>query len=321
VNRRAEQRPPSATDWLSRFAVLLRVLLSAQTFRPNGLPVDLGVSFDHRAAVVGCARALAWLFVSLADRDLFLQDSDNSASLVCYPRPVTARSSILPRSARRYVRPPVPIIFPVEEEMPESALHLRLRTALFLILERRLRGRAYVGSDQFVYWDATDPKACLAPDAFVRLGGTSELLPSYMIWKHGAPEVAVEIISESDGGERALEQKLGRYRHSGIEEVVYFDPLHAARPLRLWDRVEHDLVERELGTPEALRCDALSAYWHLHPDERLGSMLRPADGADGSGLWPTPEEAERTERAERDREREAAAQRIAELEAELRRRR
>jgi len=96
----------------------------------------------------------------------------------------------------------VPIHFPSDESMPESAVHLRLRTALFLVLEGKLRGRAFVGSDQFVYWDPTDPKACLAPDAFVRLGGPSGLPPSFKTWEHGAPHVAVEIISRSEASTR-----------------------------------------------------------------------------------------------------------------------
>jgi hypothetical protein len=98
-----------------------------------------------------------------------------------------------------------------------------------------------------------------------------------------------------------------------VEELVYFDPDDRKRPLRLWDWVESDLVERELTAPNARYCDKLEAYWCLHDDPRLGVMLRLADGADGSRLWPTPEEAEIQQG-------EAAARRIAELEAELRRR-
>jgi Uma2 family endonuclease len=236
-----------------------------------------------------------------------------------------------------YLRPPVPLFFPAVELVPETGLHQRLRTALFLILDRKLRGRAYVGSDQFVYWDSTNPKLCLAPDAFVRLGGPSEFLRSYQTWKHGAPEVAVEILSDKDGGPRALERRLERYRQCAVEELVHFDPDDRERPLRLWDCVESDLVERNLAAPNALYCDALEAYWCLWPDPQLGVMLRVADGPDGSGLWPTPEEAaEAAERdrdaAERDRDaaqrdrdavqrdRDAAQRRVAELEAELRRR-
>jgi Uma2 family endonuclease len=221
--------------------------------------------------------------------------------------------------AIRYLRPPVPLFFPVAEEMPESALHLRLRTALFLILERRLRGRAYVGSDQFVYWDPTDPKACLAPDAFVRLAGPNELLPSYKTWLHGAPEVGVEIVSKTDSRDRERELRLERYRHCGIGEVVSFDPEAPAQPLRLWDLVEGDLVERDPSTPDGLRCVALGAYWHLKHDDTLGLTLRVADGPDGTGLWPTAEEAEIAARVASEADRQASARRIAELEAELRR--
>ena len=208
--------------------------------------------------------------------------------------------------------------------MPESALHLRLRTALFLILDQRLGGQAYVGSDQFVYWDPTNPKACLAPDAFVRFGGPRELLPSYKAWEHGAPHVAVEILSSNDRRDRELEKRLERYRRCGVGELVIFDPENRETLLRLWDLVDGDLVERDLGGPAALRSDALHAYWYLQPHERLGALLRLAEAADGSGLWPTPEEAQAAERekaqAERDQERATAERRIAELEAELRRR-
>ena len=70
----------------------------------------------------------------------------------------------------RYVRPPVPLVFPSEQEVPETKRHLKLRTLLFELLELAFAERAAIGCDQFVYWDPTDPKACLAPDAFVRLG-------------------------------------------------------------------------------------------------------------------------------------------------------
>src|SRR5262249_45373127 len=126
-------------------------------------------------------------------------------------------------------------------------------------------------------------------------------------------QVAVEIISDTDGGPRALARRLDRYRRCGVEEVVHFDPADRERPLRLWDWVESDLVERDLAASKALYCDTLEAYWCLWTDPRLGAMLRVADGPDGSGLWPTPEEGAFAER-------DAAERRIAELEAELRRR-
>jgi Uma2 family endonuclease len=191
------------------------------------------------------------------------------------------------------------------------------RACLYLILEWRLRGRAFVGSDQFVYWDPTDPRSCLAPDVFVRLGGPDELLRSFKTWEHGAPHVAVEIASEPDQRDRNLEEQLERYRRSGIPEVVRFEPESASTPLRIWDAVGGDLVERDLAAAESRRSDTLGAYWVLAPDPELGSVLRLSEDAEGRECWPTPEDSARAERAEK----EAALRRIAELEAELARRR
>src|SRR5437899_2647221 len=102
----------------------------------------------------------------------------------------------------RYLREPRPLHFPCADQVPESPVHLRLRTALFLVLEGRLRGKAFVGSDHFVYWDASDPRACVAPDVFVRMGGPFTLPPSFRTWEHGAPQLAVEILSRSDARDR-----------------------------------------------------------------------------------------------------------------------
>jgi hypothetical protein len=94
--------------------------------------------------------------------------------------------------------------------------------------------RAAIGCDQFVYWDPTDPKACLAPDAFVRWGEPDSLFQSWKAWERGAPHVAVEIISESDARDRDWESALSRYRRLGVRELVRFDPASLDRPLRVW---------------------------------------------------------------------------------------
>jgi hypothetical protein len=60
--------------------------------------------------------------------------------------------------------------FPVEAEVPESKRHLQLRTLLFQFLERAFAKEAAIGCDQFVYWDPSDARQCLAPDAFVCFG-------------------------------------------------------------------------------------------------------------------------------------------------------
>jgi len=227
---------------------------------------------------------------------------------------------------RRYLRAPVRLVFPVSETVPESRWHRRLCELLAESIERALAGRGLVSSDQFLYWDPANPKRCLAPDVAVRIGAPHELLKSWKTWERGAPHVGVEIVSDVDASELRFEEKLERYRQAGIAEIVRFER-ESSEPIRIWDWVDGDVVERDLADPEALRSDALGAFWCCYADPELGVMLRLANDRHGAEIWPTNAEAERAareaERAAREAERvakEAALARVAELEAELARR-
>lgn len=215
---------------------------------------------------------------------------------------------------RRYLRAPVPLHFPEFELVPESKRHLKQRTALFEILALAFSECAAIGCDQFLYWDPTDPAQCLAPDAFVRLGRPDDLFRSWKVWERGAPEVAVEIISESDARDRDWDGKLQKYRRSGVQELVRFDPECEPPSLRIWDAVDGDLVERtvdELCSPSRY----LKGSWVVVRDGVVGSLLRLRDDASGQ-LYPTALERE----AAALRAQSAAEARVRELEAELRRR-
>jgi len=223
-----------------------------------------------------------------------------------------------------YLRPPEPRHFPVEAPVPETLRHLELRTALYLSIRLELRGRATVSSDQFVYWDPTDPEQCLAPDVAVRRGSPAASLDVWKTWELGAPELAVEIVSEHDRPEQQARQKLERYRRAGVAEIARFDAEHPTAPLRLFDLRGGDLVERDLRAPEAFHCDTLDLYWTVRDDAEIGLTLRLARDPNGKDLVPTPEEAMQVERAEKEAERaakEEALLRVRELEAELSRRR
>jgi hypothetical protein len=206
----------------------------------------------------------------------------------------------------RHVRAPRAIHFPSEAEVPETKLHFKLRTALFLLLTRELSRHACIGSDQFVYWNARDPRRCLAPDAFVKLGRADETFDSWKTWERGTPELAVEILSENED----WQEKLDRYHELGVRELVSFDP--AAERLRVWDRVQEDLVERVIGRG-ATPCTTLRAFFVVAPVDGAPA-LRLARDAAGRDLWLSPAEHEARARA-------AAEKRVAELEKKLRRRR
>jgi Uma2 family endonuclease len=220
----------------------------------------------------------------------------------------------------RYLRAPQPVHFPESAEVPESKLHLELRALLYALLKYSFARHHSIGSEQFVYWDPTDPRACLAPDAFVRLGEPDSHFKTWKVWERGAPELAVEIQSEWDQGE-PWELKLRKYPKLGVRELVAFDPDKGQ--LRVWDFVENDLVERDLAGAGA-GSNVLPGYWVVVPDLELGPSLRLSRTADGGALYPTAVEAEaearRVEAEARRVEAEAAAARIRELEAELGRR-
>jgi hypothetical protein len=214
----------------------------------------------------------------------------------------------LPDGAPR--RQPAALHFPVAAEVPETKRHLELRTLLYLVL-RTMADEHAIGCDQFVYWDPTDPSRCLAPDAFVRLGVPDSIFTSWKTWERGVPDIAVEIASDSDASELAWDVKLRRYQELGVRELVRFDADEAPeRQVRIWDRVDGALVERQ---DRDHSCRGLKLYWVVVPLDRIPAALRLARDAEGCDLVLTPEEREA-------RARKAAEQRVAELEAALRRR-
>lgn len=230
------------------------------------------------------------------------------------------------QNTRRYVRPPQPIHFPASEEMPETNRHLELRTTLYLLLKRAFHERATIGSEQFVYYDPTNAKKNLAPDVFVKLDRPHKTFRIWKVWQRGAPEVAVEVVSDSDEAVDDWNEKLERYRAAGIGEVVRFDADDEKHPIRVWDHVDGDLVER-LPDNGVFECVALGLYWVAIPDPELDCVLRLARDRAGRDLLPTSAEAERTEargraeeargRAEAEKARDAFAAEVAELRRKL----
>ena len=237
----------------------------------------------------------------------------------------------LPREYRhapelRYVRAPEPLVFPEEEEVTEGSAHLIVRTFLYELLKFALGPEHSVGSDQFVYWIASNPKRELSPDVFVCLGVPQTAFGSWKTWEQGGvPELAVEIVSPNEGDGTTWEEKCARYYEVGVKELVRFDREELeGRRLRVWDRVKDDLVERVIAA-DRTPCLTLGLAWAVrpipaHPGEVVGLRVIDDDGR----LLESRAEAEARElRARVDTEAQARADaeaRVRELEEELRRR-
>ncbi len=251
-----------------------------------------------------------------------------------------------PAAQLQHVRPVRPLTFPVseppEEHLGQSLRHWEICALLGFLLRSVTAPEHSYGADQFVYWNPREPRRCLAPDGFVKLGVPFELVDSWKTWEQGVPELAVEILSPSDTPERwALSEKLERYHELGVRELVCFDLDGRASPgdtarLRVWDLVDGDLVERVIEDERTV-CLTLSAVgpafeWTIgeagdHPAAlRLlrDGVLVPLDLESALKAEREREEAQRARaeaergRVEAEGARDAAHARIAELEAELR---
>lgn len=226
------------------------------------------------------------------------------------PRAGSARLGSV--TAISHVRPTSCLRFPASEgeweQMPESRRHVRLCKALYEMLASVCAGEHTVGWDQFVYFDAADPRRKVAPDAFVKLGVPDHDFDSYLVWEDGTPELAFEVLSPSDSPERGpFEEKLRRYRSLGVRELVVINvDAPAGARLRVWDRVDQDLVERVVAG-ETTPCLTLGLTLLVGPVYEHPVALRMAR-MDGE-LVPTESE-----------ERDAAKARVRELEERLARR-
>lgn len=154
-------------------------------------------------------------------------------------------------SSVKHLRPVRPLEFPStepeDERLPQGRRHHHLCLALYEILRALVDTKTdTVGADQFVYYRASDPERCLAPDVFVKHGVPDDDFDSWKAWERGSPEVAFEVLSPSDSYERwTLRDKIARYGEMGINELYVFNV--DAKPgtrLRAWDRVRGDFVER-----------------------------------------------------------------------------
>jgi Uma2 family endonuclease len=225
-----------------------------------------------------------------------------------------------------------PTVYPTEHKMGEESLQRFIITDLLPLLARWLREqgvKAFVGADQFFYWRQHDPLARIAPDLFVLPGvEPATRIRSWKVWEHGGvvPSFALEVVSQN--WQKDYEEAPDQYAELGVGELVVFDPDWESRDegmrWQLFRRVRGRALRRvQVTFDDEVHSSALRCFLRaVGRDE--STRVRIATGPEGAVLVPTDAELVVRDRAEKERERaekQAALRRVAELEAELRRRR
>ena len=177
---------------------------------------------------------------------------------------------------------------PWEEHVGQTRRHSKACTTLELVIEEACK-EVTVGGDQFVYFDPNDPGRCLGPDIFVKLGLRVKDFDSWFTWERGAPDLAVEVVSEFDRMKLTWAQKFERYEACGVQELVLFDP-RRDMTTRVWDRIDGKLVERAPDSKDTFECRTLGLYWTIEMDRDYGYQLRLCRDHAGKVLLPTPQE-------------------------------
>ena len=224
-----------------------------------------------------------------------------------------------------------PTVYPVEERVGEDIVQRWIVELLRPLIQRWLEARgefAFVGADQFIYFEQFNPHRRVSPDVYVLPGVAPDTyVRSWKVWESGVtPSFALEVVSTN--WEKDYCQSPVEHAELGTHELIIFDPrFNERREGVRWQRFvrtptgHFPMVERTNSLSvesQTLGCFLRAVGEHPH------LRLRLTEAKDSAVLFPTAEEAERhareAERQAKEAERQAketALARIAELEAKL----
>ena len=165
---------------------------------------------------------------------------------------------------------PPAVDYPASDGQPMAETDHQ-RTPLTYAVERLRRhfsGRpdVYVSGNLFIYYEAGNPRAAVAPDVFVVIGADGRDRATYRLWEEPkAPDFVLEITSRSTRREDQV-AKRDLYRRLGVKEYWQYDPAE--------DYLEPPLQGLELTGGE---------YERLPAQRPAGGVLGPEGGV--LALW------------------------------------
>ncbi len=214
-----------------------------------------------------------------------------------------------------------PTIYPVSDEMGEGSLQRFISELLRALIAAHLSSegrRAFVGANQFIYYEQHNSQACVAPDVYVLDGVDPAIeVSAWKVWETGVrPSLAVEIVS-GDVYEDYVEV-IHRYDALQPRELVVFDPKSEEATDRVrwqvWRPVRGRFTQIEVSDGDRVRSESLGC-WLRCVGSGPAMRVRLAVGPEGAQLVPSPEERAEAERQRAEAERQRADRAERELEA------
>lgn len=214
-----------------------------------------------------------------------------------------------------------PTIYPVSDEMGEGSLQRFISELLRALIVAHLSSegrRAFVGANQFIYYEQHNSAACVAPDVYVLEGIDAGIeVGAWKVWETGVkPTLAVEIVSNDVY--KDCVQAIRRYDALQPRELVIFDPKSDGDPDRarwqVWRPVRGRLTQVQVTDADRVRSEALGC-WLRCVGTGPAIRVRLGVGPEGAQLVPTAEERVEIER----RRAENAERELEALRAELER--
>lgn len=219
-----------------------------------------------------------------------------------------------------FARPPTAHDLPETDGLPmDHELQALQMDLSFETLRLHFAGRrVHVGKNQIIYYSADQVRRrdFLGPDVYVVLDADSYPRPSWVIWDEGkAPEVVLEVLSESTHRRDRGEKKRIYQDDIGVEEYFWYDPLTGELAgFRRRDGRYEPLAPDAAGRLPCAVLGLTLVIWEGTYQGVHGRWLRWAT-AEGV-LLPTREEAER-QRADQERTRADQARREGEVQRSL----
>jgi hypothetical protein len=203
----------------------------------------------------------------------------------------------MPSAAAKLAVADDPTFYPTEDDMGESSLQRLISELLRGLIERWLETRgtpAFVGANQFFYWEQFNSSEGIAPDIYVLPGAPrSPKIGSWKVWEtHLVPSFALEIVS-SDVDKDYLASP-AKYARLGVEELIVFDPDFALSRSRVrfqvFRRTKRGFLRVESSDADRVKSRVLGCYLRVVGKE--GALrVRLGTGFNGETLFPTEAEA------------------------------